>query len=67
MTHEECNNHALTASVRPDLTINRHGEIDEICGTYQATVGAVDELGVEGGFGFPEKALNFIRSRVSSA
>jgi hypothetical protein len=46
---------ALTASVRPYLTFNDDGELDEVCGTHQAAVRAVDELGVEGGFGFPEK------------
>ena len=46
---------ALTASVRANLTFNDDGELDEVCGTHQAAVGAVDELGVEGGFGFSEK------------
>ena len=46
---------ALTACVRPNLTFNDDAELDEICGTHQAAVGPVDKLGVEDGFGFPEK------------
>jgi hypothetical protein len=52
----------LTASVRPNLTFNDDGELDEICGTHQAAVGAVDELGLEGGFGFPEEDGDQCRS-----
>ena len=33
----------------------RRARIKELCGAHQAAVGVVDELGVEGGFGFPKK------------
>ncbi len=46
---------ALTAHVGANLTFHRHGELDEVGRTHQAAVGPVDELGVEGSFGFPEK------------
>lgn len=47
-------NIALAAGIRPNLSFNDDGELNEIGGADEAAIGVVDEFGVERGFRFPK-------------